>query len=60
MNEFEARKAEEKNNYLSNLANGNELAMVHLGTINEDEDDDDEDEKSFDAEVEAKKQKAAA
>lgn len=59
MNEFEARKAEEKNNYLSNLANGNELAMAHLGTINEDEDDY-EDEKSFDAEVEAKKQKAVA
>jgi len=44
---------------LSNLANGNELAMVHLGTINEDEDDDEEDEKSFDAEDEAKKQKLA-
>lgn len=54
--EFEERQAQQKNQYLTKLANGNELAMIHLGTINEDEDEESEgDEKSFDEEAETRK-----
>ena len=35
--EFEERKQQEQDRFCSKLANGNELAMIHLGTINEDE-----------------------
>jgi hypothetical protein len=51
--EFENRQTREKAKYLSKVANGNELAMIHLGTINEDEDEESEkSEKSFDNEAE--------
>lgn len=39
---------------MSKVANGNELAMIHLGTINEDEEEESQtSEKSFDAEAES-------
>ena len=55
--EFEERQAREKNKYLAKLANGNELAMLHLGTINEDEDEESEGDakSSEDEEAEARK-----
>lgn len=58
--EFENRQTREKAKYLSKVANGNELAMIHLGTINEDEDEESEkSEKSFDneAEIQEKRKK---
>lgn len=57
MVEFEERQAREKNKYLAKLANGNELAMLHLGTINEDEDEESEGDakSSEDEEAEARK-----
>lgn len=57
--EFEERKSREKAKYLSKVANGNELALIHLGTINEDEDEESEkSEKSFDEEAEIREKEA--
>jgi len=44
---------------LANLANGDERAMVHLGTINENEEDEgEESDDSFDKAASAKKASA--